>query len=105
MKEGSITRAAMADVSRTAIQVSGNNLLYFPIVPEKAGGLRREGLEWSAAGGKPNQSLFSIGPSANWNERPVIHGYSRIFESLTNAMKDFITNEAKVAPALAWTSS
>lgn len=78
---------------------------FSPIVPEKAGRLRREGLEWRAAGGKHNKRLFSIGPSENWNERPAIHGYSRIFESIRNAMKAFVTNKAKVAPALAWTSS
>lgn len=106
MKEGSIIRAAVADVARTAIQVSGNNLLSFlQLFLKKQYDCGGEGLEWRAAGGKHNKSLFSIGPSANWNERPVIHGYSRIFESIRNAMKDFITNKVKVAPALAWTSS
>lgn len=59
MKEESIIHTAVADVVRTAIQVSGNDLLSFsPIVPEKAWQLWRKALEWRAAGGKPNKSLF-----------------------------------------------
>lgn len=49
------------------------------IVPEKAKQLGRKAQEWRAAGGKHNKGLFSIKPTPNWNQRPVIHGHRVIF--------------------------
>lgn len=49
------------------------------IVPEKACQLQRKASERRAAGGKHNMGLFSVKPTPNSNQRPVIHGYRLMF--------------------------